>query len=107
MFGLRRRLPAAVLHPVLTEAAARRRRRSGRVHQILSGIEDLEAVEESKPALFHHLRKQLDSEVAAKAVTLKILNLCLAKIHFRARSSTVYSRPFGLIVDPSNVCNLA
>jgi MoaA/NifB/PqqE/SkfB family radical SAM enzyme len=115
---LRRRLPPAVLHPVLTHAAARHRKLSAQVHRILSAIENefsrsnrvepvLECLEKSKPALFAHLRKQLDSMVAAKAVTLKILNLCLAKYHFRARSASLHSRPFGLIIDPSNVCNLA
>ena len=88
------------------------------MHGILSSIEDefaradriesvVEALEKSKPALFAHLRKQFGSAVIAKAVALKVLNLCLAKYHFRARSASLLSRPFGLIIDPSNVCNLA
>jgi MoaA/NifB/PqqE/SkfB family radical SAM enzyme len=44
---------------------------------------------------------------AAQALTLKLLNLCLAKYHFRARDTVLQSRPFGLVVDPSNVCELA
>jgi MoaA/NifB/PqqE/SkfB family radical SAM enzyme len=42
-----------------------------------------------------------------KALTLKAINICLAKHHFRSRSTAVMSRPFGLIIDPSNSCNLA
>ncbi len=44
---------------------------------------------------------------AAQALTLKILNLCLGKYHFRARDTVLLSRPFGLVVDPSNMCELA
>jgi len=49
----------------------------------------------------------LGSDAAAKAVALKVLNLCLAKFHFCARSVAVLSRPLGLVVDPINNCNLA
>ena len=45
--------------------------------------------------------------IAAKALTLKILILCLAKYHFLARSTHLLSRPPGLVTDPSNGCNLA
>jgi MoaA/NifB/PqqE/SkfB family radical SAM enzyme len=45
--------------------------------------------------------------VAAKALTLKLLNLLLAKYHFLSRSAALIFRPFGLLVDPSNGCNLA
>jgi len=41
------------------------------------------------------------------ALTVKVLNLLLAKYHFVARSTFLVSRPFGLIVDPSIGCNLA
>lgn len=44
---------------------------------------------------------------AAQALTLKILNLYLARRHFRERDRVLLSRPFGLVVDPSNVCELA
>jgi MoaA/NifB/PqqE/SkfB family radical SAM enzyme len=85
---------------------------------ILSGVESksrsrvpldemLETLDASKPALFESLRKQFQSPVEAKAVTQKLLNLCLAKYHFRARSTVALSKPFGLVVDPSNSCNLA
>ena len=43
----------------------------------------------------------------AEALTLKVLNLFLARYHFRARSASLLSRPFGLVIDPSNVCQLA
>lgn len=43
----------------------------------------------------------------AEVLTLKALNLLLARYHFRARSASLLSRPFGLIVDPSNMCQLA
>ena len=43
----------------------------------------------------------------AEALTLKVLNLFLARYHFQARSASLLSRPFGLVVDPSNMCQLA
>jgi MoaA/NifB/PqqE/SkfB family radical SAM enzyme len=64
----------------------------------------LEALEASKQPILECLSKP---SVASKALTLKILNLLLCKYHLLARSSVVLSRPFGLAVDPSNVCNLA
>jgi organic radical activating enzyme len=66
----------------------------------------LEALDETKRDLFLHFRQHLDSDAAAQTVTLKIQNLCLAKYHYQAQSATVLSRPFGLVVDPSNFCNL-
>lgn len=66
----------------------------------------LEALDESKHEMFLHFRRHVDSDAAAQAVTLKIQNLCLAKYHYMAQSSTVLSRPFGLKVDPFNLCNL-
>ncbi len=63
-------------------------------------------LERSKTDLYAHLRARFDSPVA-QALTLKILNLCLARYHFQARSASVLSRPFGLVIDPSNMCQLA
>lgn len=63
-------------------------------------------LDESKRDMFLHFRQHLDSDAAAQAVTLKIQNLCLTKYHYLAQSATVLSRPFGLVVDPSNFCNL-
>jgi MoaA/NifB/PqqE/SkfB family radical SAM enzyme len=85
---------------------------------ILSQIEDriqrqasleemLEVLDHSKPLLFDCLRGAFASPVEAKAVALKILNLCLAKYHYVRRSVRVLSRPMGVVVDPANACNLA
>jgi MoaA/NifB/PqqE/SkfB family radical SAM enzyme len=69
--------------------------------------EMLDTLDASKLALFECLRRHFDSPLEAKALTQKILNLCLAKYHFRARSTAVLSKPLGLVADPSNSCNLA
>jgi len=50
---------------------------------------------------------RLGSPTAAQALTLKVMNLCVARFHFQARSTTLLSRPYGLEVDPINNCNLA
>ena len=71
----------------------------------LDGV--LRALDASKRALFSCLRDHFDSPLVAKALTLKIQNLCLAQYHFRARSTRVLAAPFGLIVDPANGCGLA
>jgi MoaA/NifB/PqqE/SkfB family radical SAM enzyme len=65
------------------------------------------ALDAAKPRVFEILRKTLRDAVAAKALTVKLLNLCLARHHFLARSTEVLSLPPGLVVDPSNACNLA
>src|SRR5271157_259211 len=59
-----------------------------------------------KPDLYTRLRSRFEPPLA-QALALKALNISLAKYHLRARSTTVLSRPFGLIVDPSNMCQLA
>lgn len=73
--------------------------------------ESLEAVvaalHAAKPKLFQCLRPQVKPDIAAKALVLKVLNLCLAKHHAFARSTHLLSRPYGLLVDPSNGCTLA
>ena len=63
-------------------------------------------LQNSKADLYARLSTRFDAPVA-QALTLKILNLFLARFHFNARSTTVHSRPFGLVVDPSNMCQLA
>lgn len=45
--------------------------------------------------------------IEAEALSLKLVNLLLARYHQRSRHSVVASRPFGLVVDPSNTCRLA
>src|SRR5580692_1320055 len=79
-------------------------------HNLKAGspvLDVLTAVDAARGPLLEHLEGELNSPASGKALTLKILNLLLAKYHFQARSEYLYSRPFGLIVDPSNGCNLA
>ena len=59
-----------------------------------------------KAELYHRLRKRFPA-TAAQALAVKALNICLARYHLRARSDAVLSRPIGLVVDPSNLCQLA
>ena len=66
----------------------------------------VDILEKSKADLVARLRARFDFP-PAEALTLKILNLFLARHHLRTRSATVLSRPFGLVVDPSNMCQLA
>jgi hypothetical protein len=42
----------------------------------------------------------------AEALTVKTLNILLARDAFQRRSVSVRSRPFGLVLDPSNNCQL-
>jgi len=66
----------------------------------------VQVLQRAKPELCARLRSRFPSPVA-EALTLKVLNLFLTRYHFRARSSSLLSRPFGLVIDPSNVCQLA
>lgn len=87
---------AAILAEIDRETAGRR------------GIRPvLDALDRSKPRLRGWFEDRLASPIAAKALTVKVLNLCAARYHFLARSSTLLSRPYGLEVDPINNCNLA
>jgi len=63
-------------------------------------------LERAKVDLHAGLRRHFPA-VAAQALTVKILNLFLARYHLQARSAAVMSRPFGLVIDPSNMCQLA
>src|SRR5579884_609002 len=91
------------------------RRRS--VQDVLSKIEaaaragslyrTAEALDAARPELAAILQPRLGSPVAAKAVSLKLLNLLLAKYHFQARSAELASKPSGLVVDASIAYNLA
>jgi MoaA/NifB/PqqE/SkfB family radical SAM enzyme len=72
----------------------------------LSTSAAIEILSRAKPDLCVRLRTRFPSPLA-EALTLKVLNLCLARYHFRVRSASLLSRPFGLVVDPSNVCQLA
>jgi len=67
----------------------------------------LYSLDAARMPMWRYFCNRLDDSIAAKAVTLKVLNLILAKYHFVSRSAVLVSRPFGLLVDPSNGCNLA
>ena len=66
----------------------------------------VEILNRAKPDLCGRLRTRFPSPLA-EALTLKMLNIFLARYHFRARSASLLSRPFGLVVDPSDMCQLA
>jgi hypothetical protein len=63
-------------------------------------------LERSKADLFARLRERF-TPLVAQAFTVKILNLVLARYHVRMGSASLLSRPFGLVIDPSNMCQLA
>jgi MoaA/NifB/PqqE/SkfB family radical SAM enzyme len=63
-------------------------------------------IEGAKSELYGTLSSRFDP-ILAKALALKLTNVCLAGYHFRARHTGVHSRPIGLVVDPSNTCRLA
>jgi MoaA/NifB/PqqE/SkfB family radical SAM enzyme len=77
----------------------------------IRGQESIEQVlgslDAARQPLWGYLRRGAGSPLAAKALTLKVLNLMLAKRELLARSTSPLSRPYGLMVDPSNGCNLA
>jgi hypothetical protein len=81
-----------------------------RIHRDLRNCQRADAaagiLNRAKLDLCATLRKRV-APPFAEALTLKILNLLLARYHFQARSTSLLSRPFGLVVDPSNVCQLA
>lgn len=63
-------------------------------------------LEMAKADLYARLRERF-APLVAQALTVKVLNLFLARHHLRMRSGAVLSRPFGLVIDPSNMCQLA
>jgi pyruvate-formate lyase-activating enzyme len=65
------------------------------------------SLEASKAGLYRCFLEFFDSVAVAQAMTIKVLNLCLGKHQFRARSTVLAARPFGLLLDPANGCNLA
>lgn len=75
------------------------------LHRV-SRIDDaVQLLQSAKDPFFDLLRRRFD-ETAAQALTIKTLNLLLAKFQFRARHSYLVAHPMGLVVDPSNVCQL-
>ena len=78
--------------------------------KIRQGVDEdvvLGALDRAREPVRRYFRGRLGDSPAATALTLKLLNLLLAKYHFLSRSTTLTSLPFGLLVDPSNGCNLA
>lgn len=67
----------------------------------------LTLLDDAKRPVEDYFADRLNSPAAARALTLKAQNLCVARYHFLARSTTLLSRPYGLEVDPLNNCNLA
>jgi len=102
-----------LLHSVVPERLYRSRtgfpalsRASQDLDGCTSAAAAVEILNRAKPDVCARLRPSFPSPLA-EALTLKVLNLLLARHHFRARSTSLLSRPFGLVVDPSNVCQLA
>jgi pyruvate-formate lyase-activating enzyme len=85
--------------PLLTRAASD-------LEQCRASSQAAAVLNRAKPDLRDLLRTRFPAPLA-EALTLKTLNLLLARHHFESRSATVISRPFGLVVDPSNMCQLA
>jgi len=67
---------------------------------------DITTIYHNKSELYRLFRKRL-WETEAQAITLKICDILLARFHRRLRSTHVTSRPFGLVIDPSSMCQLA
>ena len=53
------------------------------------------------------LRQAYGNERQAKAVLLKISNVAIGKYQYRKRHAHLVARPFGLVVDPCNSCQLS
>lgn len=56
--------------------------------------------------IYESFRSTYLNDVFAKLMTLKLCNLVAGKYHFIHRHTTVASRPFQLMLDPSNSCQL-
>ncbi len=78
----------------------------GVVRECRGSAEAATVLDRSKADIYGLFRQRF-THVEAQALTLKVLNLWLSRHHFRARDTTVLSHPFGIIVDPSNMCQLA
>jgi MoaA/NifB/PqqE/SkfB family radical SAM enzyme len=87
------------LYPLLSQLEATIRSRP-------KSAELSDALEAAKTDLLRSLESTF-GVTAAKAIAIKLLNLCLAKNHFQARDTVLLSRPIALVFDPSNSCNLA
>ncbi len=65
----------------------------------------IDLLQSAKERFFRLLHPRFD-EASAQALTLKTLNILLAKYQFHARHSHLAAHPVGLVVDPSNMCQL-
>jgi MoaA/NifB/PqqE/SkfB family radical SAM enzyme len=99
----------ALVHHFLPESLGRGRTAFpllARIDRELNGGPPVTILEKSRADLYRGLSERFEPLVA-QAFTVKILNLFLARHCLRTRASSVLSRPFGLVIDPSNVCELA
>ena len=69
-------------------------------------LEIAAAIAAAKPRVLEMASDHLCNRAAAKALTVKILNLLAAKHDLRSRALRPQSRPFGLTFDPANGCTL-
>ncbi len=100
-----RLVPASLWGPDQT-AFRKLREIDGLLRQCTSTDQATAILNKSRSGLHELLRKRF-SPVEAQALTLKIQNLWLTRHHFHARDTALLSRPFGIVVDPSNMCQLA
>lgn len=76
------------------------------MRQCVRAAAAVDVLERAKPDVYRRLRSRFDAP-SAQALTIKLLNIFLARYHFESRSARLLSRPFGLVIDPSNACQLA
>ena len=76
------------------------------LHLCRSAAAALDTLDSFKMDLYGPLRARFPVTVA-QALTLKTVNIHLAKYHYEARSVSLLSQPIGIVADPSNVCQLA
>lgn len=99
-----RLLPASLLHYETAFGVLARIYADLRISS--SAGEAARVLDKSRASLQELLVKRF-SQIEAQALTLKCLNIFLSGYHLRARDTAILSRPFGLVVDPSNVCQLS
>ncbi|MCL4782664.1 MAG: hypothetical protein KJZ70_06490 [Bryobacterales bacterium] len=100
---LDRVLPASLYRSDTAHAALRRLDAELRGSNRCSDA--IDRLQSAKDPLFRLLRQRFD-EASSQALTLKALNILLAKTQFRARHTHLAANPVGLVVDPSNMCQL-
>lgn len=89
-------LPGRTVFPAISRIAA----------ELRTGDGPTGVLRHAKSQLYGQLEERFEA-AAAQALTLKILNLLLTQRHARMRTASVASRPIGLVVDPTNTCQLA